>query len=147
MVTWHSTQCMRRAGRRASHRLSNFIQIRSANEPTFPSKQMSCDSAPQHERKVPRTILNATAMARKNVCWASESCYRKLRLSMAASCHSLARQEEAMDTSPVSWGSAESVKLDGIRHSFGSTNHRLGEPALGRHREEKTVRHKSRTAS
>jgi hypothetical protein len=30
---------------------------------------------------------------------------------------------------------------------FRSTNHRLGEPALGRHREEKTVRHKSRTAS
>ena len=45
---------------------------------------------------------------------ASEPCYRKLRLSMASSWLSLARQEEAMDDALVSWDSTESVKLDGI---------------------------------
>ena len=45
---------------------------------------------------------------------ASEPCYRKLRLSMASSWLSLARQEEAMDDALVSWDSTESVKLAGI---------------------------------
>ena len=51
------------------------------------------------------------AMAAKE---ASEPCYRKLRLSMASSWLSLARQEEAMDDALVSWDSTESVKLAGI---------------------------------
>jgi hypothetical protein len=42
---------------------------------------------------------------------ASAPCYRKLRLSMASSWLSLARQEEAMD---MSRDSTESLKLDGI---------------------------------
>jgi hypothetical protein len=44
---------------------------------------------------------------------ASEPCYRKLRLSMASSWLSLARQEEAMDNLRVSSDSAESAKIDG----------------------------------
>ena len=65
MVSWYSTHCMHRAARCASHRLSNFIQNRSANERTFPDQ--SGDSAAKHEGKVPCMILNATAIARKSV--------------------------------------------------------------------------------
>ena len=36
--------------------------------------------------------------------------------------------------------------LTDARFSFRSAYHRLGEPATGRHREEKAVRHRSRTA-
>jgi hypothetical protein len=43
---------------------------------------------------------------------ASEPCYRKLRLSMASSWLSLARQEEAMDNPRMNWDSAELVKID-----------------------------------
>jgi hypothetical protein len=49
---------------------------------------------------------------------ASKPCYRKLRLSMASSWLSLARQEEGMDNAIVSWDSTESVKLDGIAAYF-----------------------------
>ena len=45
---------------------------------------------------------------------ASEPCYRKLRLSVASSWLSLARQEEAMDNPPMNWDSAELVKIDGL---------------------------------
>ena len=44
----------------------------------------------------------------------SQPHYRKLRLSMASSWLSLARQEEAMDKPLVSRASAESVKIDGL---------------------------------
>ena len=45
---------------------------------------------------------------------ASEPCYRKLRLSMASSWLSLARQEEAMDNPRMNWDLAELVKIDGL---------------------------------
>ena len=44
-------------------------------------------------------------------------CYRKLRLLMAASWLSLARQDEAMDNLLASWATAERVKTDGLRTS------------------------------
>jgi hypothetical protein len=49
---------------------------------------------------------------------ASEPCYRKLRLSMASSWLSLARQEEATDNARVFWGSAERSNLIGSRLSL-----------------------------
>jgi hypothetical protein len=48
---------------------------------------------------------------------AQEACqpsYRKLRLSMADSWLSLARQDEAMDNLLASWDTAEPVKTDGL---------------------------------
>jgi hypothetical protein len=44
----------------------------------------------------------------------SQPHYRKLRLSMASSWLSLARQEEFMDNLLVSSETAESVKIDGL---------------------------------
>lgn len=49
---------------------------------------------------------------------ASQPYYRKLRLSMASSWLSLARQEEAMDEPLVSWASAEPVKIDRLLDSL-----------------------------
>jgi hypothetical protein len=43
---------------------------------------------------------------------ASQPCYRKLRLSMASSWLSLARQDEAMDNLFASSDAAEPVKTD-----------------------------------
>jgi hypothetical protein len=40
--------------------------------------------------------------------------YRKLRLSMAASWLSLARQDEAMDSLLANWDEAEPEKIDGL---------------------------------
>jgi hypothetical protein len=45
---------------------------------------------------------------------ACQPCYRKLRLSMAASWLSLARQDEAMDNLLASWDTAEPAKADGL---------------------------------
>jgi hypothetical protein len=48
---------------------------------------------------------------------AQEACppyYRRLRLSMAASWLSLARQDEAMDNLLASWDTAEPVKTHGL---------------------------------
>ena len=72
---------------------------------------------------------------------------RRLHLSMADSWLSLARRDEAMDSLLASWDTAEPVKTDGWGFSSRSTNLLLGEPAIGRHRDEKAVRRKSRTAS
>ena len=66
---------------------------------------------------------------------------------MAVSWLSLARRDEATDNLLASWDTAEPVKTDGLVLSFRSTNLLLGEPAIGRHRDEKAVRRKSRTAS
>jgi hypothetical protein len=59
--------------------------------------------------------------------------YRKLRLSMAASWLSLARQDEAMDNLLASWDTDEPVKTEGLGLSSRSTNLRFREPAIGRH--------------
>jgi hypothetical protein len=58
---------------------------------------------------------------------------RKLRLSMAHSWLSLARQDEAMDNLLASWDTAAPVKTDGVGPSSRSTNFRFREPAIGRH--------------
>jgi hypothetical protein len=62
-----------------------------------------------------------------------QSCYRKLRLSMAASWLSLARQDEAMDDLLASWDTAAPVKTDGLRASISVPQTRFREPAIGRH--------------
>jgi hypothetical protein len=67
---------------------------------------------------------------------AQEACqpyYRKIRLSMADSWLSLARQDEAMDNLLASWDTAAPVKTDGLGLSSRSTNLRFREPAIGRH--------------
>jgi hypothetical protein len=43
---------------------------------------------------------------------AGQPCCRKLRLSMAASWLSLARQDEAMDDLLANWDTAKSIKTD-----------------------------------
>jgi hypothetical protein len=69
---------------------------------------------------------------------AQEACElhcRRLHLSMADSWLSLARRDEATDN--LLADTAEPVKTDGFGLSFRSTNLLLGEPARGRHRDEK----------
>jgi hypothetical protein len=67
---------------------------------------------------------------------AQEACQpdcRKLRLSMAASWLSLARQDEAMDNLLASWDIAEPVKTDRLGLGSDRTNLRFREPAISRH--------------
>ena len=67
---------------------------------------------------------------------AQEACqpyYRKLRLSMAVSWLSLARQDEEMDNLVASWDTDEPVKTEGLGLSSRSTNLRFREPAIGQH--------------
>ena len=58
---------------------------------------------------------------------------RKLRLSMAHSWLSLARQDEAMDNLLASWDTDAPAKTDGLGLSSRSTNLRIREPSIGRH--------------
>ena len=53
-----------------------------------------------HDAQRYRSSAQECVMAAKE---ASEPCYRKLRLSMASSWLSLARQEEAMDNPRMNW--------------------------------------------
>jgi hypothetical protein len=63
-----------------------------------------------------------------------QSCYRKVRLSMAASWLSLARRDEAMDNLLACWDTAAPVETDGLRAPvLVPQKLRFGEPSIGRH--------------
>ena len=78
-------------------------------------------------------------------CGGSDHSSRRF-LGSASIGEKLARRDEAMDNLLASWDTVEPVKTDGLGACSRSTNLLLGEPAIGRHRDEKAVRRKSRTA-
>jgi hypothetical protein len=136
--------------------VSYFIQTPSINECILPesSHHLKGDSAPKRvggEWRAPCTIRDATAIARQSVCWR----LKKHAKFIAADFISLwpthgfrspvGMRQWTICSRAGTWPSRS--KLTGLGLRSRSTNLLLGEPAIGRHRDEKALRRRCRTAS